>query len=429
MRRAFVPAALVAGLMLIAGTGLPAAEDDPLWLAHLKTWSHAIDAHVPGQADDAVQELAAWSADDITGVVHDFLTVRAAVVKALKAAPQRRNRPFVEYRNGRVWVDELQQLAVFRDSADDGPNRILRRAAMLHADVALLAALDRSTTTGKPDTVTVVDGVIVGYESQSSHWVAGRQLLDAITPSPEADAFVHLWYHAVAAAFLEKSNLSGARPHLTRALEVLPRDANMRYESGYWHQANAAPSIDAVRRLQGRTHTRWRSQGSLSDASTEDHLEDAERRFREAVTLDPAHVEARVRHGAVLLALDRAGDAAGQLRPAAAASEHPLLSYYAHLLLGQAEERTGRTEAAESAYERARTLFPDARSPVFGLAALARRRGDRDRAWALVAPLVSPEAADQEVVDPWWAFLRWQLKSSALLLDELRAAAAAEVRR
>jgi tetratricopeptide (TPR) repeat protein len=429
MRRVFVRAALVAGLLLIAGTGLPAAEDDPPWLANLKRWSRAVASHVPGQADEAVQELASWSAADVSEVVRSFLATRTAVDKALQQARARRPRPWIEYRERRLWVDDLQELAVFGDSADGGPNRILRRAALLHADVALLAALDVSTKTGEPDTVKVIDGVIVGYESQSSHWVVGRQLLDAITPAPDADPFVHLWYYAIAARFLEMSNLSAAHLHLRHALDVLPSDANIRYESGYWHQSNAAPSIDAIRRLQGRAKTRLRASGSLLDQSTDDHLKAAERRFREAVTLNPAHLEAQVRLGAVLLALDRPGDATAQLRPAAAAAEHPLLTYYAHLLLGQAEERAGRIDAAETAYERARALFPDARSPAFGLAELARRRGERERAWDLVAPLVLPEEPGQDMVDPWGAFLRWQLKSSAVLLDELRAAAAAEVRR
>ena len=400
---------------------------EPEWLTRLKTWSDAVDRHQPGVADAAVLQVAAWSASDVKTVVTDFFELRKAVRAAQRAA-LRRSTPAkwvkgsIVYKDVRVWEGDLQALSAFKEVGADGGNRTLRRAAMLHADVAMLAPLDRSTKTGDPDSVTVVDGVVVGYESQSAHWGAGRQLLDAIEPAPAADPFVPLWYNAIAATLLGTSNLAAARPHLEHAADVLPGNANIQYEIGCYHQAGAAPIMDAARRMMQRTQAG--KGGAAPEESTDDHWKAAERSFREAVVFDPAHVEARTRLGAVLLERGLIDEAASQLRLAAASAADDVLWYFAQLLLGQAEERLGRTDAAAACYAAAQSRFPAARSPRFALAALARARGDREQAWQPVAALIGPHAPAQNVADPWWGFIQWQQKPAKRLLAELRARAA-----
>lgn len=399
---------------------------DPEWLVRLKAWSEAVTHHVPGKLDDAAQELAAWSADDVHTVVSDYF--------ALIAQARRASRHTIaweaEHKKLRLNTDEIRTMAVFRDHTPAGASRTARRAAMLHADVALLAPLDFSRSTAKADTAQVLDGVIVGYDSQSAHWLVGRQLLDAVEPDPAADPFVRLWYHAIAASFLEDGNLAAAKPHLERAIAVLPSDANVQYESGYYHQANAAPSIRAILIMQERTAARWNRSGAFGFApgeTLETHKKTAERRFRRAVTLDPSHAEARARLGQALLELNRAEEAGAQLRQAVvAAGSDATLSYLAHMLLGQAEERLGHRQAALACYEKAAALFPEARSPRFALAALDRRAGNRATSWQALEQAVEPPVPEQLKADPWWALYRWQARSAKVLLGELRAMASAE---
>jgi tetratricopeptide (TPR) repeat protein len=405
----------------------PAAgePETPEWLQRLERWSVAVVTHEPGKLDTAAVELSAWTADDLTTVVDDYL----ALSVTLRKAAARRGSPFA-HKKLRLTARDLLKHAVFREEQPGDALRVLRRAAMLHADVALLAPYDLSKSTGARVTVTVLDGIVVGHDGVSAHWAAGRRLLDAVEPAPAADVFVRLWYHAVAAALLEDKDLSSAKPHLEHALTVLPRDANVQYENGYYHQAHTQPSVEAVMRIQERmasTLNRSRSQGVPVPETIEFHHKQAERSFKQAIALDPGHVEARVRLGMTLLQLDKVSDAAGYLRDAAGDGGDPTLFYFAQLLQGQAEERLGRPQEAAASYARAAALVPDAKSPQFALAALDRSQGAREKAWALAKPAVEPPMQEQLVADPWWSFYTWQSKPAKQLLAELRALSSQEV--
>jgi tetratricopeptide (TPR) repeat protein len=400
------------------------APAPPEWLQRLSTWSSAVTDHTPGASDLHLVELAAWSADDVKSVVEDYLGLR----RQLRG---RGDGAEIEHKKYRVKAAELRTLAVFTAATEADANAILRRAAVVHADVALLAALDWSRSTGKPDTIQVIDGVVVGYDGQSAHWIVARQLLDVIEPSPEGDPFVASWYNAVATALLENREFSSAKPHLEHALDLLPRDAGLRYRAGCYHQATAGPALVSVLRMRQRLADRTpKGRGGITTEveSPEGHWKNAEKRFREAVTLDPGHIEARIRLGQTLLQLDRPDDAAVELRRAAGTARDGDLGYLVHLLLGQAEERAGRWPAAAACYERAAAIVPDARSPRLALAALARRAGDRDGAWHDLQPGVTPPVPRQIDVDPWWRFFQWQSVPSKTLLDRLRASLAGGVR-
>lgn len=398
---------------------------DPEWLVRLKSWSRAVMQHEPGRLDPAVVELAGWTAYSVHGVVADFLSLHPDLKQKrpldLEATPTR------VYTKKTIADVEARSIEVFQDHAG-GTNRILRRAAMLHTDVALLAPIDRSQTTGTADIVRVVDGRVVGVVGRSAHWVAGLTLLDAIEPAPREDPWVRLWYYALAIGFLEGGNLAAAKPHLEHALRVLPDDARMQFGSGYYHQAAGAPSAQAAYREQKRL-TRRTKTGSPGIEDAESNWKMAERRFRRALELDSGFVEARIRLGETLLNLDRVDEAAVHLRQAAAGAGHPVLDYLAQMLLGAAEERLGHRPEAAACYGRAASLFPEARSPHFALAALARRGGARLDAWRQIARVASPPVPAQLDADPWWTFTRWHAKSAETLLAELRALVTAEIRR
>ncbi len=400
------------------------AAKHPEWLKRVATWSQAVTEHVPGRSDLALVELAAWNADDVKTVAEDYLVLR----RQLRG---RGDGAEFEHKRYRVTAGELRTLAVFA-AVDTDPDAVLKRAAVAHADVALLAALDWSRSTGTPDSIQIIDGVVVGYDGQSSHWIAARRLLDAIEPSPRDDPFVARWYNAAAASLIENRDSTSLKPLLERGLEILPHDARLQFQAGCYHQASAGPTVLSVLRMQQRIADRTprnRRTGSMIVETPEFHWRQAERRFREAVTLDPGFVEARVRLGQALLQNDRPSDAAVELRQATAAAPEGDLGYFAYLLLGQADDRLGHDRAAAASYTRASAIRPAARSPRLAQVALDRRSGDRDGAWRDLQPLLTPPVPRQTEADPWWRFYRWQSTSGKTLMDEIRASVAGTVPR
>ena len=109
----------------------------------------------------------------------------------------------------------LAEHAAISQKAGDGDNDILRRAALLHADVAMLApsaaaelasAQPVRTTIGPQSVrVTTSDGIDRNVQLVGVNWDIGRKLLDAVRtprermPHPERDPKVHDWYRATSA--------------------------------------------------------------------------------------------------------------------------------------------------------------------------------------------------------------------------------------
>jgi tetratricopeptide (TPR) repeat protein len=409
---------------------------DEVWLEQLETWSQAVRQHVPGLVDAPVLTISAWTAGELQGVLNDVLVLRGyltrAAAKAARTGPRLPAPLTLSYRERVFTTKYLRGLLGLDDAPGADPNRVLKQGAMLHADIALLARVDRSRSTGSEDVVRSIDGRVVGYEGHSAHWLIGRQLLDVVEPDPAADPFVRLWYHAMSASLLESGNLAAAELHVEHALDVLPEDANIQYEGGLFHQASAAPSVQAAVQvlLEQRSTLRAGPRGSSNSFQQRfdvgKHRKEAERRFRLAVTLDPGHVEARMRLGHALLELQRAEVAATELRRTIGTTSDPTLSYLSALLLGRAEAQLGHRTAAAEQYTRAAELYPQAQSAPLALAQLARRYGDRALAWQFVGRVLAPTRPDEPRDDPWWTFYQWQLRSAETLLAELRALARSE---
>ena len=131
----------------------------------------------------------------------------------------------------------------------------------------------------------------------------------------------------------------------------------------------------------------------------------------------------------MLAVLGRRQDAARELRLAAAAAEGPQLRYYAELFLGQAEESVDNLAAARDHYLQAAALYPQAQSPLFALALLARQSGDRSGAREAMAKLLALPPGRREDSDPWWVYSRWQNEAYEARLAELYAAFSREAPR
>ena len=428
----------------------------------LERWLKAVDQHEPGEIDDAASEIGRFSETALRDLWVDaqFLVAimrdrKASQFHATSGQPPLRTRIIyqpVDRRRMTVLacaaageLDEpdcvaiharglldgqaarLAEHAATSREAGDEDNDFLRRAALLHADVAMLApsAAEPASAPAAVRTiaplsarVSTSDGINRHVQLVGVHWDIGRKLLDAVRtpgepiPHPERDRMVYDWYRATSAWMVLSENHD--TKHLDRARELFPSDRDILFLSGCQHEAYARPLI------QSAVKTAVLPTGFAIDVDSA-HLElrRAESFFRATLVQDPAHAEARLRLGRTLGLLDRHVDAASELRAASASLAAAEQRYYSDLFLGAEEEALGRFEAARAAYERAREGFPRAQSPYLALSALARRRGDRAGALHATQEMFDL-SKDPARNDPWWSYFVVGARKAEDWLDELR---------
>ena len=411
-------AACLAGALLIATcapvSAQPATIDLGSW-EHFGVWLDAIDGHVAGSHDEAVRAMAGLRARELESVF-------PYMVFALRDAFGLMDRRFAAGELfGRYGTrgHAPQDLASLRERARrilrGGMDRFLKRAAMLHADIGVLVpGAHRSAHAGVGHLAQ--DGLGLGDEGRTWHWMLGRAFLDLVWDRAN-DGDVRLWYQAVGSHLLEIHDFTEAQPHVARGLELFPRDAELQFQRGFLHEAQAWPGIQAaverqIASLPPAQRARYRPGVRSAGAEQADALA----AFTKAVQLDPDHHEARIRLGRALIQAGDAERAAAELATALERTDHPTQTYLAQLFLGRAEEQRGRIAEARAAYREAARLFPDAQSPHFALSQLEMQAGRRDAAGALFEFL--GESPDGE--DPWWRYFRERVPGREAWLQRLR---------
>jgi hypothetical protein len=365
------------------------------------TWVDAVLRHVPGQEDAAIDAVRSWSRDDL-----HHAWAGASVVIALLQNPDRR-RFVVRWSESRIPVNissaDVRQMAVKARQLRQHPGRdgFLKRAALLHGDVAMLTGpsgvrepFTASFLLPRRVFATTGDGTQEGIRGGDVNWEFGRILLDGVD-NVGNDRDVESWYAATMAYLIAVEHYDN--PHFQHAERLFPRSAEIRYLMGCFHEALADARVQSVLR-----EIRVPASTTLDVRSERSELNDAAEHFRAAVEHAPQHHEARLRHGRVLGRLGRHQDAASALRDAHASIEDPLLRYYAALFLGAEEEALDRLEPARARYEEAAMLFPGAQAPHLALSQLQHRRGDRQLARDVLAPAL--DRGNQESDDPWWTY-------------------------
>jgi len=410
-RAAVVFVVLLAAVdILAAGQAAPQPTTAP-WLARLSSWLEAVNEHRPGTLDTAARLTGFSSEGDLYEARTDFLALVAICKRELgrsaKPAP-------VVYRDTPIPFADLRQVLGLTDdeAAKGNANRVLLRAAILHADVAMLVIplLPGGTGCSLRATMLVRDGNRVGAGCIGFHWTHGRLLLDAVRPDPGAEQIVRLWYHATITYLLETGDFANADLQIGHGRLLFPSDPAILFEHGYYHEGVASPLIQTAVIESG------------ADArGAKVHLDEADDLYRRAVKENPQFVEARVHHGYVLGLLGRHRNAAEELRVAAASAMGPQLRYYAELFLGHAEESLGNRVAARDHYRLASALYPQAQSPLLALALFARQFGDLAGAQDAMRQLLALRGARAADADPWWAYYRWQNQSFEALFAELHA--------
>lgn len=441
---AVITPAFEAGVNLHAQTPSSAPERLTVRIDRLEAWVAAVAQHVPGTRDSAVLAIARWNAEQLRGVWIDVSTLITLArdpstsvfyepddpafrlpPAGSKTVLPRRLLP-IAYSRGDL--NRLRSLAATLGSRTDGrENLLLKRGAMLHADVAMLAPSDArlTTTSSSPGSrryrLGMNDGRPTGIETQANHWDVGRRLLDDVryraargtaARGPGMDQTVRLWYLGTCAFQIRIGDLDP--PHFVRAIELFPDDPDLLFLRGALHEVMAS-----ARRQSAARQADVPLDLTLATGLRREELSQAERFYRRAVERLPAFHEARIRYARVLGERGRHAEAVRELERAAGA-QGPLLQYYAALFLAGELEAVGRDAEAIRAYERAADLSPTAQSPRLGLSRLAIGR-DRGAASEALLRLAAQESQGDTRDDPWWAYDVAGGRGADIILNALHA--------
>jgi tetratricopeptide (TPR) repeat protein len=453
---------LVACVAATAESAQPPADPPDARIGRLEYWLRTALHLNPGVVDDGLVAVGAWSMADLQTVGRDVSAlVRLIRSPALvsesaaiwfsfnlekKQAPrpvrytfQQAERlkqiacaignlhdaPQCEWTRGSISRDAgLSGLSTLAESARRGDdNFILRRGALLHADIAMLGLGVQEPIAFGPGTqsfqVTISDGRQTGVNQSEVHWSIARRLLDQVSqtgstkPAPERDAMVRLWYVATAAWMQIEGHHDNT--HLERGREIFPDDADLLFLVGAQHEAYASRPIQtAVRSALLPTGIR------LDVGSERSELREAEKYLRRAVEIKPGFADAHLRLGRVLALMGRGAEASRELVVALESTDENLLRYYGSLFRGSVEDALGHRDVAQASYEQASTLYPLAQSPLIALSELARRAGHRDEALREIARAFALPPRGANDADPWWTYNYAQGRHSDELLERLR---------
>lgn len=458
---------LLLAIVILIPAASPASSDDrpqmdgtDRRLARVEQWLMAVMHHRPGEVDDPVRLVASWSNVDIGTLwvdVHVVVRVMRDPRRRMKAqallqgqkpservpytTPQIHRLMVLACAAGGILIDpecvhlnaaseldpELARLSRVAGAAaragDD--NYILRRGALLHADIAMLVR-PRPIKSSEPGELAgpqrlrldLADGQGVDFGQVAVQWELARMLLNFVRPAgargaaPGQDDMVRRWYHATTAWMQQHENHDTA--HMDRARALFPDDADILFLSGCQHEVFAGPFIQTVARSvvlpTGLT---------LDVASDANELRQAEVFFRRALVARPDFPEAHLRLGRVLLVRGRYEEALIELQRAIGSIEDDRLLYYCDLFVGAALEALGRFDPARASYRKAADRHPTAQSPRLALSALARRRGDRAAARRALQDVFELPSVDRVRDEPWWSYFVAQSRDAAALLEEL----------
>jgi tetratricopeptide (TPR) repeat protein len=428
-------------------------------ISRIELWLKALVDHEQGFSDAALTSVASWWGDDLQSLWLDLNsvvrlmrspgTVRFSYQLQGESKPRdiryspaqlQRLRAFACIASGTarepacvtilrqraVVDDDLLEIAIRVQDAEDGDNFILRRGAMLHTDIAILKpapseprSIARYSRGAGGYRVQMQDGRQMGLSQIDDHWKIARGLLEYIRPvgsnrpAPGRDDMVRLWYRATAAWMQDAGDHETA--HLTRARELFPTDPDILFLSGSQHETYASSAVQSV-----RENAVLPAGVTLMIDSEGRELRQAETFFRRSIAAKRDQPEAHLRLGHVLGQLNRHADAVPELDEALSTTSEDLLRYFGLLMLGTSQEALGRYDDAQASFEKASKLYPTAQSPYLALTELARRRGDRTAALKSIQEVFDLPWSQFQRYDPWWDYDVAQSRNVGDLLKELR---------
>ncbi len=419
-------------------TAPPAANDQSsVNVGRLDDWLGAVRTHEPGAPDAPLATIAGWDNNAIKQLWIDAQTLFTFVHCMTCGAPTVIGLDGRRFGTSYSKQDILRMRALaaaIRERSGD-ENQLLKRGAILHADIVMLAdpqgeqhvapplvAGQRRSGGQAPAPERIIlrgtDGREESLRNGVVHWDIAFALLDRVTDAsgkraPQSDDTVRLWYRAMIAHL--QSVAMHDQTHFVRALKLFPTDPEFLFQTGCLHEALASPPVQEVVRTASIP-----AGVDIGVRSERTELDTAERLLRQSLTQDPTFTEARLRLGRVLGRLGRHADAAAELRQLSDDDfDQPENRYFAALFLGAEEEAVGRRVEARAAYAHAAEIFPKAQSPQIALSHLARDGGDRAEALARMNRVLDLPIDWDERRDPFWIYHFYQGRDLDDRLDQL----------
>jgi tetratricopeptide (TPR) repeat protein len=425
--------AIVVCMMLWAGLTAGGQDRTPDRIGRLQQWIQAVEQHELGEIDEPLQRVASWDRNTLWLVWMDVGTIVSLVrepdVHVFQTPIE--SEPFsgafqttVQGRTTRTRMrtipygrEELRRLRLIAQELAKrrGEDRILKRGAVLHLDIAMSDAHSSTLNPARPRRSSTImlhlaDGQQTGVEDASFQWEMGRRLLDRVSGknsrrlggNPGTDETVRRWYLAANAYMQATEQMDPWQSD--RSVQIFPRDPEILFFAACAREWFSGPQA------QNTLLSMSVSRELFHMIGTEDEeLRRAERLFRDSLEHDPTRTEARIRLGRILGRRGRHQDAIVELRRATKETKNRLLMYYGSMFLGAEASALGLTEEAQQAYMRAAELYPLAQSPRLAMSTLAASLGDRAEAVSAIRPILSRDEA-QLSDDPWWSYYTAQAR-------------------
>src|SRR5262249_43645342 len=177
---------------------------------------------------------------------------------------------------GRVELKILRLMADDMRALESNANILVKRGAILHADIVMLAqsVVDERAERPEPPppipagarrsgeplrpapvperiVLRSTDGQQDSLVRDAVHLDLAYALLDSVVgrdhkPAPQDDEDVRHWYHATIAYF--QAIAMHDQHHFDRALRLFPTDPDVQFQAGCLHESLASPRVQAVMR-------------------------------------------------------------------------------------------------------------------------------------------------------------------------------------
>ena len=420
----------------------------------IKGWRAAVERHTPGEQDAAAVEVGSWSVDDLRLILYLVDNIERGKLRSYI------DDGVLKIFTGRRYVNEnILPLLHLKDD----PNSLLRRAALLHTDIArlrlgtgyapeetlifqddigitnknsLFSSQSRSGLIVYSDghvanvpiihggraiketnnyATSVNDGLgnVTGNKtahSQGWHWRFARQILGNITLRPSEDPMVRKWYVATTAMMLSGRLFNRAEENLVPALNLFPSDPCLLFYKGVLHEKFALLSYQNAIPPDGLVYT---------FGPEESELKNARECFQNALKSNPEFSEARLHLGRIRGLLGDHKEAVEELQKAARSLTDTRLLYYCSLYLGNELAALNRTAEAREQFETAAKLYPKAQAPLLGLSQLALKSGDYENALDYGRKIFDLPVKEDTSEDPWWDYDISPVLDAAGLITEM----------
>jgi tetratricopeptide (TPR) repeat protein len=371
-------------------------KDSNYQLRKVEEWRTASMQHDPGSQDSAALTIGGWDERDLELVIELVTKLASQPVKTA-----RRTLARVSIRRALRLTDQEVRTGDL--------NRILKRGALLHTDIALLELETKGNLNTSTPVLAFEDGR-VGVLPRMLHWEFARRLLDSVSPSPSRDPIVREWYIATTAHMERHRLLAYAEQNLENALKIFPSDGRILFYSGVLHETYASSSNQNVLLPPQLLPTY---------GSRESELKRARQFFQKSVKVNPNSAETHLRLGRVLGLLGNHRQAVAELQRAAVSIKDTQLLYYASLYLGYEFAMLSRRSEAREQYERAAMLYPTAQSPLFALSRLADASGDVAGAFLAIQRVFNLPCTDFWKDDPWWTYDLSPVRDADVLVGKM----------